>query len=241
MQRTQEASSSRDKKKPFLNETAIQLIKLHTPAKTYNGFGRFSSYVTVSGERCIGYGSAQIFGKPVNRFTKATQKEIDQQLVEDLKEFGPLVEHYVQMPLNEKKKAAVLSYAHSIGIAAFKECKLLALINRRASKTEIIREWSPYINRKDLHPENLRNRRRVELNTYLAPDAEVPLLFVHKCQFNQCLANLGESYQGTPTQLKAIEYLERKIKDWDTTGEVMRRFFRLWNQEQGGLGSLKNL
>ena len=46
---------------------------------------------------------------------------------------------------------------------------------------------------------------------------------------------------GTPTQVKAIEYLERKIVEWDENGEGMRRFFRLWNQEQGGLGSPKSL
>lgn len=189
----------------------------------------------------IGYGSKELFGRTLSPFVNGTREEIDAQLLVDLKKFAHLVEHYVQMPLNEKKRGAVLSYAHSIGLSAFKECKLLQLINRRASKKEIIQEWSPYINRKNYHPENLRNRRREELNTYMAPDAEVPLLFEHKCEFNQCLATLCADYQGTPKQLKAIEYLERKLKAWDTTGEVMRRFFRLWNEPQGGLGSVKNL
>lgn len=239
---TQEASSSPDEKvSPFLNEVGIELIKRYTPARVYNGFGRFSPYKTEFGEYCVGYGSKEMFGKAVFVGTSVTKKEIEDQLLKDLKPFAKLVEHYVLMPLNEKKRGALLSYAHSIGLAKFKECRLLELINSRASKIEIIKEWSPYINRKDFYPENLRDRRRTELNTYVAPDSEVPLLFKHNCLMKQCLANLGESYQGTPTQMKAIEYLERKIVAWDKTGEVMRRFWRLWNQEQGCLGSPKNL
>lgn len=145
------------------------------------------------------------------------------------------------MPLNAKKKAAVLSYAYSLGIPTFKECALLHLINSRATRKEIIREWSPYINRKNFYPENLRERRRVELNTYLAADKEVPLFIKHDCQMRQCLLNVAENYKGTPNQIKAIEYLERKLLEWDPSQEVVRRFFRYWNQEQGGLGSPRNL
>jgi len=144
------------------------------------------------------------------------------------------------MPLNEKKKAAVLSYAHSVGLPAFKESVLLSLINSRASRKEIIREWSPYINRKDFYSELTRERRRVELNTYLAADKEVPLFIKHNCQLKQCLLNVADNYKGTPNQIKAIEYLERKLLEWDPSQEVVRRFFRYWNQEQGGLGSPRN-
>jgi hypothetical protein len=161
--------------------------------------------------------------------------------VQDLKNFSTLVAHHVVMPLNAKKKAAVLSYAHSLGIPTFKECALLHLINSRAGRKEIIREWSPYINRKGFYPENLRERRRVELNTYLAADKEVPLFIKHDCQMRQCLLNVAENYKGTPNQIKAIEYLERKLLEWDPSQEVVRRFFRYWNQEQGGLGSPRNL
>lgn len=241
MSPTQETLLSPDEEPiPYLSETGIKLIIKYTPARTYTGFGRFAAYRTEHGEWLIGYGSRKLFGKNVSATTRGTQEEIEKQLIEDLKSFALLVEQYVIMPLNPKKRAAVLSYAHSIGLAAFKECRLLELINSRASKKEIISEWSPYINRKDYYPEMVRERRRVELNTYMAPDKEVPLFVKHNCPLRQCLLNIGESYQGTPTQIKAIEYLEKKIVNWDTTGEVMRRFFLLWNQPQGGLGSPKN-
>jgi len=239
---TQELSSSRkEPKSSFLNDIGVELVKRYSPARTKIGFDRYASYQTEMGDWRIGYDSSTLHGKALNFCARATEEEVEKQLLADLVPFAALVEHYVQMPLNAKKKGAVLSYAHSVGIPTFKECNLLQLINKRASKKEIIKEWSPYINRKDYYPEHLRERRRVELNTYLAADLEVPLLCKHTCTLNQCLLNIADTYQGTPKQVKAIEYLEKKISDWDTTGEVMRRFFRLWSEEQGGLGSPKNL
>jgi len=244
------ALSSRKKKEsaddwsdyPFLTQLGIDLIARYSAARTHLGFGQFASYQE-EGEDVwrIGYGSLKINKHWVGPREKCTQIEIDKQLVQDLKGFSNLVAHHVVMPLNAKKKAAVLSYAHSLGIPTFKECALLHLINSRAGRKEIIREWSPYINRKGFYPENLRERRRVELNTYLAADKEVPLFIKHDCQMRQCLLNVAENYKGTPNQIKAIEYLERKLLEWDPSQEGVRRFFRYWNQEQGGLGSPRNL
>ena len=242
MPRTQAALQSPDKyKSTFLNDIGVEIIKYYATARTYTGFGRFASYKDEHGEWLIGYGSKRLGRQYVGAFTRGTQKEIDEQLVRDLEVFAPIVQSYVIMPLNETKKAAVLSYAHSIGLAQFKECKLLELINTRASKTKIIKEWSPYINRKDLHPERLRDRRRTELNTFLAPDQTVPLFIEHKCCLSRCLLNIGETYMGTPNQIKAIEYFERKVAAWDPDGEVVRRFFRYWNEPQGGTGSPRNV
>jgi GH24 family phage-related lysozyme (muramidase) len=226
----------------FLSDTAVQLIQYYTPARTHCGFGRFAAYKTEHGEWCIGYGSKRIGKRWVSAFTKATLKEIEEQLVRDLEEFAPKVAHYVAMPTNLKRRAALISYAHSVGLAVFKECKLLELINSRASKNAIIKEWSPFINPQYRHANPfLKERRRVELNMFLAPDEQVPLFIEHKCPLKNCLLNIGETYMGTPNQIKAIEYLEKKVLEWDPTGETVRRFFRYWNQPQGGLGSPKNL
>ena len=226
---------------PFLTQLGIDLIARYSAARTYLGFGQFASYREEDEDIWrIGYGSTKINKHWVGPREKATQAEVFKQLVIDLKDFSKQVNHYVVMPLNEKKKAAVLSYAHSVGLPAFKESVLLNLINSRGSRKEIIREWSPYINRKDFYPELTRERRRVELNTYLAADKEVPLFIKHNCQLKQCLLNVADNYKGTPNQIKAIEYLERKLLEWDPSQEVVRRFFRYWNQEQGGLGSPRN-
>ena len=234
--------SPKEYNSPFLNDTAVNLIQLYTPARTDCGFGRFAGYKTEHGEWRIGYGSKRLGKSWVGMFTRATKKEIDEQLIKDLEEFADKIQHYVVMPTAPKKRAALLSYAHSVGLATFKECQLLQLVNKRASKNAIIKEWSPFINPayRGANP-FLKERRRVELNIYLAPDNQVPLFTEHKCLLKHCLLNIGESYMGTPNQIKAIEYLERKIVEWDPTGETIRRFFRYWNQEQGGLGSPKNL
>ena len=75
-----------------------------------------------------------------------SQKDIDKQFYLDLKEFADKLKDYVFVNLNKNRRAAILSFAHSIGIQSFKNCKLLELINSYSSKTKIIREWSPYIN-----------------------------------------------------------------------------------------------
>jgi len=227
---------------PFLSDTAVQLIKTYTVARTEIGLGRFASYKTEHGEWRIGYGSTRIGKVWAGPHFKTTRKEVDQQLVKDLEDFCSKFSSYVFMPLNVKKRAAIVSYAHSVGLVAFKESRLLSLINERATKNAIIKEWSPFINPEYRYVNSLlKRRRRVELNMYLAPDAQVPLFTEHKCELKQCLLNIGESYMGTPNQIKAIEYLERKFLEWDPSEETLRRFWRYWNQEQGGLGSPRSL
>lgn len=227
----------------FFNQDGIKLIQLYTTPRIYLGSGRFGCYKEEGSDHYkIGYGSERIKKHAVNWHTKSTTKEINNQLIEDLKPFAEKVQAYVLVSLNNKKRAALLSYAHSIGLAAFKESYLLELINSYASKKLIIKEWSPLINSIYFGTDNkLKERRRVELNMYMAPDKEVPLFFEHKCKLNQCLLNIGESYLGTPNQVKAVEYLERKLLEFDPSQETLRRFWRYWNQEQGCLGSNKTI
>ena len=229
---------------PFLDLETVRLICRYTPARTHLGFGRYAAYRD-RGEFTwrIGYGSFRIGKRFVHGGDKASELQITTQFIEDLKKLTDLVVPCVYMPMNKKKRSAIISYAHSIGISAFKECYLRELINTNASKNAIIKEWSPYINKQYLYgPPLLRERRRVELNYYLAPDKEIPTFYPHRCEAkHQCLLNLAETWQHTPNQIKAVEYLERKLLDWDPTGESMRRFWRYWNQDPGGLGSPKNI
>lgn len=169
---------------------------------------------------------------------KKLKGDIEKQLVEDLKEFSNEVAQYVYVPLNRHKKGALLSFARSLGILGFKNSRLLELINSHASKKQIISEWSPYINRYWLcGGDRMRDRRRAELNTFLSADKEIPTFTKHNCQTSVCLLNLAETYNGAPNQVKAVEYLEKKIKEWDPTGHALRRFYRLWSQPPAGLGN----
>ena len=230
---------TRWKEHPLVTRKGINLKKTHSMPRTNIGMGRYASYKEYGEDIWrIGYGSKKLGKRWLSATDKATEEEIDIQLEEDLKELSDLVAKYVFVPLNTNRKAAVLSFAYSIGISSFKTCRLLELINSSAGKTKIIREWSPYINQIWLSGGDvMRDRRRVELDTYYAADKEIPTLVPHRCRVKRCLLNLPETYTGVPNQLKAIEYLEKKLAEWDPSGEVLRQFFRYWTQKPTGLGS----
>ena len=145
--------------------------------------GRYASYKDYGEDIWrIGYGSKKLGKRWLGANDVATEEEINQQLIEDLKEFSDLVAKYVFAPLNTNRKAALLSFAFSIGISSLKTCRLLELINTHASKTALIREWSPYINRLWCSGGDLMvSQRRMELDTYLAPDKKIPTFVPHRC------------------------------------------------------------
>ena len=229
------------KEHPFLTRKGIELIKSYYPARTHIGMGRYAAYKDYGEDIWrIGYGSKKLGKRWLGANDVATEEEIEQQLIEDLKEFSDLVSEYIFVPLNTNRKAALLSFAFSIGISSLKTCRLLDLINSSATKTALIREWSPYINRLWCSGGDLIiDQRRMELDTYLAPDKTIPTFVPHRCHLKKCLLNLPETYTGAPNQLKAIEYLEKKLNLWDPSGEVVRRFFRYWTEKPRSLGSPK--
>jgi GH24 family phage-related lysozyme (muramidase) len=234
-------SEGEPKTYPFLTDKGIELIKRYTPPRVYVGVNTFASYKDYGDSNWkIGYGSYVIKGRPVGAKDKLTRKEIENQLAEDLKEFSEYVEKYVFVRVNKNRRAALLSFAHSIGIQSFKNCRLLDLINNLAPKKEIIKEWSPFINTLwRSGGEELIDRRRTELNLYFSPDTEMVAAAYHKCECKHCLLNLGETWNGSAQQVKAIEYLERKMTQFDPTGETLRRFFRYWSQPPRVFGSDK--
>ena len=134
------------KEHPFLTRKGIDLIKKHYLPRTFIGMGRYASYKDYGEDIWrIGYGSKKLGKRWVSPSDKATKEEIDLQIEEDLKEFSDLVSKYVLVPLNRNRKAALLSFSYSIGISSLKTCRLLELINSSASKSQLIKEWSPYI------------------------------------------------------------------------------------------------
>ena len=166
----------------LFTEKGYQLTKRYTIPKTYLGMGKYAAYKNF-GESIwkIGYESESINEHSLSPTDKASQDEIDKQFYEDLKIFSQQAEKYIFVNLNKNKRAALLSFAHSIGICSFKSCRLLDLINSYASKNKIIKEWSPYINHIWMSGGDLMtSRRRTELDMYLAPDKEINTFYRHK-------------------------------------------------------------
>ena len=229
------------KEHPFLTRKGINLIKRYNAPRTDLSMGRYAAYKDYGEDIWrIGYGSKKLGKSSLGPNDIATEEEINIQLEEDLKEFSDLVSQYVFVPLNRNRRAAILSFAFSIGIGSLKTCRLLELINTHATKTAIIREWSPFINRLWCSGGDLVvDQRRMELDMYLAPDKKIPTFVPHQCHSKRCLLNLPETYTGAPNQVKAIEYLEKKLLQWDPSQEVVRRFFRYWNEKPLSIGSPK--
>lgn len=229
------------KQYPFLTDKGIELIRKYTSPRVYVGMDTYASYRDYGDSNWkIGYGSYVIGQRPVGGKDKLTKKEIDAQLAEDLKEFSEYVSQYVFVRVNQNRRAALLSFAHSVGIQSFKNSRLLELINGLANKKEIIREWSPYINKLwRSGGEELIDRRRTELNLYYSPETEMVAAAYHKCEVKYCLLNLGETWNGSAHQVKAVEYLERKLNQFDPSGEVLRRFYRYWSTPPCVFGSDK--
>ena len=226
-------------KDSFFTKKGFEITKRYTIPRVSLGLGKYAAYKDFDDSYWrIGYGSIKIKDHYLNSKDKATQEEIDFQFKLDLEEFSKVVERYIFVPLNKNRKAALLSFAHSIGIQSFKSCRLLDLINEIKPKSQIIKEWSPYINTLWRSGGDIMiDRRRVELNTFYAPDKTIPTFYPHKCHSKICLLNLAETYNGSLTQIKGIEYLEKKLKLLDPSGQILRRFFRYWNQKPTGLGS----
>ena len=157
---------------------------MYSTPHTAIGMGMYASYKNF-GESFwrVGYESKTLRGRVIGARDKISLEEIEDQLIEDLKVFSQQVSEYVLVQTNKNRRAALLSFAHSLGLPSFKNCRLLDLINNYATKTAIIREWSPYINRYWLSGgEGMRDRRRTELDLYFAADKEIPTLYPHKCK-----------------------------------------------------------
>jgi len=106
------------------------------------GFGKYAAYKDY-GEFIwrIGYGSKELHERVICPFTRASSKEILEQLKLDLETLSYKIARLIQWPLNDKQKAAVLSYAHGIGFPAFKESNLLKIINAGCKKKEVIKNY----------------------------------------------------------------------------------------------------
>ena len=223
----------------FFTELSYQLVQRYTPCRVHTGFEEYTSYRIYREESlfAIGYGSTRLKGKGITPYTTVSREVVNEQLEEDLKVFSRYVDNLIYMPLNEKKRAAVLSYAHSIGILQFKDCKLLELINSNAKRSAIIQEWSPFLRKNYLSNPGLIARRRAELDVFLDVDEVVPLLVEHNCKTNPCLLNIATTFNGSPQQVKAIEYLEKELLKYDPSGKIIEKFFNLWREKPTCTGS----
>lgn len=63
------------------------------------------------------------------QYPKLTEKEAEIMLAEDLEKFEAAVNKLVKKPLNQNQRGALVSFAYNVGIQAFADSTMLALLN----------------------------------------------------------------------------------------------------------------
>ncbi len=96
---------------------------MYSTPHTAIGMGMYASYKNF-GESFwrVGYESKTLKGRVIGARDKISLEEIEDQLIEDLKVFSQQVSEYVLVQTNKNRRAALLSFAHSLGISSCKKC-----------------------------------------------------------------------------------------------------------------------
>lgn len=96
--------------------------------KEFEGF-RSIAYICPAGVVTVGYGTTQIFGKPVQLGTQITTDEAERFLEEDLKKFETAINKNVVVELTQNQFDALVSFVYNVGIGNFTKSTLLKKLN----------------------------------------------------------------------------------------------------------------
>ncbi|WP_455480556.1 lysozyme [Bartonella sp. B12(2025)] len=106
---------------------------------------RLSAYKDTTGVWTIGYGHTSASGKPfVHKGMAITEKQAEELLCQDLRQFENTVEQAVIVSLNHYQFTALVSFCYNVGIEAFCNSTLLKKLNNgdyEAVPTEL-QKWT---------------------------------------------------------------------------------------------------
>lgn len=140
-------------------KTSISGIEL---IKKFEGL-QLKAYQCSANRWTIGYGSTQIFGRPVKENDTITSDDAEAQLKNDLITFENIVKANVKVNLSQNQFDALVSYTYNTGGSE----TLFALINDNAASKEI-RNWfeSRYITANGILLNGLIKRRQIEADLF---------------------------------------------------------------------------
>jgi lysozyme len=140
-------------------KTSISGIEL---IKKFEGL-QLKAYQCSANRWTIGYGSTQIFGRPVKENDTITTDDAEAQLKNDLIAFENIVEANIKVNLSQNQFDALVSHTYNTGGSE----TLFALINNNASSKEI-RDWfeSRYITANGILLNGLIKRRKIEADLF---------------------------------------------------------------------------
>ncbi len=124
---------------------------------------QLKAYQCTANRWTIGYGSTQIFGRPVNENNIITIDDAEAQLKSDLVAFENIVKTNIKVNLSQNQFDALVSHTYNTGGSE----TLFELINCNASPQEI-RDWfeNRYISANGVVINGLIKRRRTEAELF---------------------------------------------------------------------------
>lgn len=129
---------------------------------------RLDAYADVVGVWTIGYGHTL----NVQEGDVVTQDEADLLLSHDVDSFTAIINHQVQVPLNQNQKDALTSLCYNIGSNNFQRSTLLALLNR-SDYVGAAHEFTRWCHAGGREIDGLLHRRIDEQQLFNTPVAEV--------------------------------------------------------------------
>lgn len=138
-----------------LSDRGIQLLK------NFEGF-REKTYQCPAGKPTIGYGHKI---KPYESFSTITRDYAESLLRVDIKEFEGGVSEIIKTPLAQHEFDALVCLAFNIGLRAFQESTLAALLNR-GEKDKAAKQFLKWCKVNEKINQGLKNRRKAELELF---------------------------------------------------------------------------
>lgn len=137
--------------------------------KQWEGFSA-KPYQCSAGEWTIGYGSTQLNGKPVSKYTPPiTEQQAEKALISHVDDhIIPFMDKYIDVPLNANQHAALVSFLYNVGTGAFGASHSLKVLNRGdyPQFAERMLLWNKAGNRP---LKGLIKRREAERELFLTP------------------------------------------------------------------------
>lgn len=139
---------------PRVPHAAVELVKL------FEGF-RADAYLCPADVWTIGYGhtGSVHFGDVV------TEAEAETLLEFDLHHSANIVKKYVQVPLNENQRAALISFVFNVGGAAFQKSTLLVRLNKH-EYAAVPSELAKWVRANGFVLDGLKRRRAAEADLW---------------------------------------------------------------------------
>jgi GH24 family phage-related lysozyme (muramidase) len=147
-----------------INQEGLDLIKKFEGCK-------LEAYLCPAGVPTIGYGHT----RTAELGAVMTESEAEAMLRDDLKKAETTVERLVTVPINDNQFSALVSFVFNIGVGAFEQSTLLAMLNAYASIEIVAAQFMRWNKADGRELPGLTRRRHAERALFLGQDWKIYL------------------------------------------------------------------